>query len=214
MSAAFAVLFVMAGSARARNRDATPPFRRNRMFALTSLIGLLVNVAICNLIFVLSLYFQQVNGLSVFATGLAFVPMMGAVLPVNLMAPPQLAERIGASATIAAGAVLSTTGCLAMLEIEADTSYWSMCLQLKFGAEHRSRIAGAAIDIDATRQRGEIALGHRRRRAQRDPANRQCSQRRLVRFLVGRSGSVHERPARVAGDLQPGVLLAAAATIW
>src|SRR5205809_2631629 len=46
---------------------------RHRMFALTSLIGLLVNVAIYGLIFVLSLYFQQVNGLSPFATGLAFV---------------------------------------------------------------------------------------------------------------------------------------------
>ena len=32
------------------------------MFALTSLVGLLVNVAFYGLIFVLSLYFQQVNG--------------------------------------------------------------------------------------------------------------------------------------------------------
>ena len=45
----------------------------------------------------------QVNGLSAFATGLAFVPMMGAVLPVNLIAP-RVTERIGAPATIAAGA--------------------------------------------------------------------------------------------------------------
>ena len=77
---------------------------RRRVFALTSLVGLLVNVAIYGLIFVLSLYFQQVNGLSPFATGLAFVPMMAAVLPVNLIAP-RVAERIGAPATIAAGAV-------------------------------------------------------------------------------------------------------------
>ena len=58
----------------------------HRMFALTSLVGLLVNVAFYGLIFVFSLYFQRVNGLSPFATGLAFVPMMGAVLPVNLLA--------------------------------------------------------------------------------------------------------------------------------
>ncbi len=37
----------------------------------------------------------QVNGLSAFATGLAFVPMRGAVLPVNLIAP-RVTERIGA----------------------------------------------------------------------------------------------------------------------
>ena len=60
---------------------------RHRMFALTSLVGLLVNVAFYGLIFVFSLYFQRVNGWSPFATGLAFVPMMGAVLPVNLLAP-------------------------------------------------------------------------------------------------------------------------------
>ena len=42
---------------------------RHRMFALTSLVGLLVNVAFYGLIFVFSLYFQQVNGWSPFATG-------------------------------------------------------------------------------------------------------------------------------------------------
>jgi DHA2 family methylenomycin A resistance protein-like MFS transporter len=40
----------------------------------------------------------QVNGLSAFATGLAFVPMKGAVLPVNLIAP-RVTERIGAPLT-------------------------------------------------------------------------------------------------------------------
>ncbi|HEY3891380.1 MAG TPA: MFS transporter, partial [Bradyrhizobium sp.] len=67
----------------------------HHMFALTSLVGLLVNVAFYGLIFVFSLYFQRVNAMSAFATGLAFLPMMGAVLPVNLIAP-RVAERIGA----------------------------------------------------------------------------------------------------------------------
>src|SRR5215471_19091770 len=44
----------------------------NRLFSLTALVGLLVNIAVYGLIFVLSLYFQQVNGLSPLATGLAF----------------------------------------------------------------------------------------------------------------------------------------------
>jgi hypothetical protein len=55
---------------------------------------------------VLSLYFQRVNGLSAWWTGLAFVPMMGAVLPVNLLAP-HLAERIGPCPTIVVGALRS-----------------------------------------------------------------------------------------------------------
>src|SRR4051812_22234277 len=145
---------------------------RHRMFALTSLVGLLVNVAIYGLIFVLSLYFQQVNGLSAFATGLAFVPMMGAVLPVNLIAP-RIAERIGAPATIAAGAVLSAVGCLAALGVEANTSYGAICMQLiamsaglgllvppltstLLGSVEKSRSGIAAGVLNATRQTGSV----------------------------------------------------------
>jgi DHA2 family methylenomycin A resistance protein-like MFS transporter len=145
---------------------------RQRMFALTSLVGLLVNVAIYGLIFVLSLYFQQVNGWSAFATGLAFVPMMAAVLPVNLVAP-DVTEAIGAPATIAAGAALSAAGCLASLGIEAGTSYWAICLQLiamstglgllvppltstLLGSVEKSRSGIAAGVLNATRQTGSV----------------------------------------------------------
>jgi DHA2 family methylenomycin A resistance protein-like MFS transporter len=184
---------------------------RHRMFALTSLIGLLVNVAVYGLIFVFSLYFQQVNGLSAFATGLAFVPMMGAVLPVNLIAP-RVSETIGARATIAAGAALSAAGCLAMLGIAADTSYWAICVQLialstglgllvppltstLLGSVEKSRSGIAAGVLNATRQTGSV-LGVS-----------------LFGALVGRSG------AFVAGlhaslMISAGVLLAAGAAIW
>ena len=183
-SAVLAMLFVL------QERRAAQPMLPlslfgHRMFALTSLVGLLVNVAFYGLIFVFSLYFQRVNGLSPFATGLAFVPMMGAVLPVNLLAA-RVAERIGAPATIAAGAALSALGCLALLGIEPGTSYWAICAQL-VDHRRRSRAAGAAADVDAARKRREVALRHRRRRAQRDPANRQRAGCRAVR-LAGRSG--------------------------
>src|SRR6201991_3952459 len=120
-AAVLAVLFVL------QERRASQPMLPlslfgHRMFALTSLVGLLVNVAFYGLIFVLSLYFQRVNHWSPFATGLAFVPMMGAVLPVNLLAP-RMAERIGAPATIALGAAMSAVGCLALLGIAEGTSY-------------------------------------------------------------------------------------------
>src|ERR1700756_1301195 len=88
----------------------------HRLFAVTSVVGLLVNVAFYGLIFVFSLYFQRVNGLSPFATGLAFLPMMGAVLPVNLIAA-RIAERIGAPQTIALGAVIAAAGSLGLLPI-------------------------------------------------------------------------------------------------
>ena len=166
-----AVLFVWR-EARAPQPMLSLSLFRHRMFALTSLVGLLVNVAIYGLIFVLSLYFQRVNGLSAFATGLAFVPMMAAVLPAKLIAP-RIAERIGAPATIAAGAVLSAVGCLAALGVEADASYWAICMQLiamstglgllvppltstLLGSVEKSRSGIAAGVLNATRQTGSV----------------------------------------------------------
>ena len=145
---------------------------RHRMFALSALVGLLVNVAFYGLIFVFSLYFQQINGLSPFATGLAFVPMMGAVLPVNLLAS-RLAERIGAPATIAIGAWLAALGCLALLGTRQGTSYGALCAQLVviggglgllvppltstlLASVEKSRSGIAAGVLNATRQTGSV----------------------------------------------------------
>jgi MFS transporter, DHA2 family, methylenomycin A resistance protein len=170
-SAVLAVLFVL------RERRAAQPMLpltlfRHRLFALTSLIGLLVNIAFYGLIFVLSLYFQRVNGWSAFATGLAFLPMMGVVLPVNLAAP-RIAERIGAPQTIALGAAIGAGGCLALLTIAPGTSYAAIGLQLValggglgllvppltstlLGSVEKSRSGIAAGVLNATRQTGSV----------------------------------------------------------
>jgi MFS transporter, DHA2 family, methylenomycin A resistance protein len=168
---ALAVLFIL------QERRAAQPMLplslfRHRIFALTSLVGLLVNIAFYGLIFVFSLYFQRVNGLSPFATGLAFLPMLGAVLPVNLVAA-RVAERIGAPATIALGAALSALGCLALLGIEPGTGYWAIGAQLAIvggglgllvppltstllGSVEKSRSGIAAGVLNATRQTGSV----------------------------------------------------------
>jgi MFS transporter, DHA2 family, methylenomycin A resistance protein len=101
----------------------------HRLFSLMSLVGVLVNVPFYGLIFVLSLYFQQVNGLSPLATGLAFLPMMGAVFLANLLAA-RVAQRLGALAAIAAGASIVAAGCIALIGIDRDMSYWAMSAQL------------------------------------------------------------------------------------
>ncbi|WP_092574704.1 MFS transporter [Rhizobium lusitanum] len=145
---------------------------KHRMFALTSLVGLLVNVAFYGLIFVFSLYFQRLNGMSPFATGLAFLPMMGAVLPVNLAAA-RVSERIGAPATIAIGAVMAACGCLALLGIRHGTNYWATCAQLVaigaglgllvppltsalLGSVEKARSGIAAGVLNSTRQTGSV----------------------------------------------------------
>jgi MFS transporter, DHA2 family, methylenomycin A resistance protein len=209
-SAALALLFVWR-EARAPQPMLPLSLFRQPMFAATSLVGLLVNVAIYGLIFVLSLYFQQVNGLSAFATGLAFVPMMGAVLPVNLISP-RVTERIGAPATITAGAVLSASGCLAILGIQPDTSYWAICAPLiamstglgllvppltsaLLGSVEKSRSGIAAGVLNATRQTGSV-LGVA-----------------LFGSLVGQS-STFMTGLHASLVISAGVLLAAGAVIW
>jgi DHA2 family methylenomycin A resistance protein-like MFS transporter len=144
----------------------------HRLFALTSLVGLLVNIAFYGLIFVFSLYFQRVNGLSPLQTGLAFVPMMGMVLPANLVAA-RISERIGAPAAIAIGGVLAALGCVALLGIEPGTSYFKTLAQLMIiggglgllvppltatllGSVEKSRSGIAAGVLNATRQTGSV----------------------------------------------------------
>jgi DHA2 family methylenomycin A resistance protein-like MFS transporter len=172
--AGFVLLTVLFIAQERRTRHPMLPLSlfAHRVFALASLDGLLVNIAFYGLIFVFSLYFQQVNGWSAFATGLAFVPMMAAVLPVNLVAA-RIAERIGAPATIASGALISAAGCLALLGIGRGTSYWAICAQLVamggglgllvppltstlLGSVDKARSGIAAGVLNSTRQTGSV----------------------------------------------------------
>jgi MFS transporter, DHA2 family, methylenomycin A resistance protein len=172
-SGMLAILFVLQERRAAQPMLPLSLFAHRRL-ALSALVGLLVNVAFYGLIFVFSLYFQRVNGLSAFATGLAFLPMMGVVLPVNLVAA-RVSERIGAPATIAVGATLAAFGCLALLGLRPGTSYWEIGAQLTviggglgllvppltstlLGSVEKSRSGIAAGVLNATRQTGS-ALG-------------------------------------------------------
>ncbi len=167
----FALLFVLQ-ERRAEQPMLPPSLFARPMFSRAALVGLLVNIAFYGLIFVFSLYFQRITKLSPLATGLAFLPMMGAVLPVNLIAP-RLAERIGAPATIAAGAGLAALGCLALLGIGSETSYAATCAQLVaigaglgllvppmtstlLGSVEKSRAGVAAGVLNSTRQTGSV----------------------------------------------------------
>jgi MFS transporter, DHA2 family, methylenomycin A resistance protein len=170
-SALLAVLFV-AQEARSSHPMLPLSLFKHRLFALTSLVGLLVNIAFYGLIFVFSLYFQRVNGLSPLQTGLAFVPMMGMVLPANLVAA-RISERIGAPVTIAVGGTLTALGCLLLLGIKPGTPYFLILAQLVIiggglgllvppltatllGSVEKVRSGIAAGVLNATRQTGSV----------------------------------------------------------
>ncbi|MGY4424338.1 MFS family permease [Bradyrhizobium sp. JR6.1] len=172
---------------------------RHRMFALTALVGLLFNIAFYGLIFVLSLYFQNVNGWSPFATGLAFVPMMAMVLPANLIAA-SVSERLGAPQAIALACMITAAGCVALLPMTSGTSYWAIGAQLiilggglgllvpaltstLLGSVEKSRSGIAAGVLNATRQTGSV-LGVA-----------------LFGSLVGGNNHVHGRRACLARDI-------------
>lgn len=183
----------------------------HRMFALTALVGLLFNIAFYGLIFVLSLYFQKVNGWSPFATGLAFVPMMGMVLPANLVAA-SVSERLGAPQTIALASVITAAGCVALLPMASGTSYWAIGAQLVvlggglgllvppltstlLGSVEKSRSGIAAGVLNATRQTGSV-LGVA-----------------LFGSLVG-GGNAFITGAHASLVISAAVLLAGAIAIW
>ena len=145
---------------------------KNRTFSSTALVGLLINIAFYGLIFVLSLFFQQANGLSVLQTGLAFVPMMGAVFFPNLIAA-RVATRIGAANTIALGAGIAAASALALLRIDHDTQYGAAAVQIMamggglgllvppltstlLGSVERSRSGVASGVLNAMRQTGSV----------------------------------------------------------
>jgi len=184
---------------------------RTPAFSVSVAAGFIINIVFYGLIFVFSLYFQRINGLSPLSTGLAFLPMMGAVLPVNLVAA-RVSERIGAPATIAAGAVLSALGCLALLGIGPGTSYRAIGAQLTIigaglgllvppltstllGSVEKSRSGIAAGVLNATRQTGSV-LGVA-----------------LFGSLVGRSDAFMAG-AHAALIISASLLLLAAAAIW
>jgi len=117
-------------------------------------------------------YFQTVEGRSALETGLAFVPMMGIVLPANLLAA-RVSERIGAMATIAAGAAISAAGCAGLLGISPGTPYWALAIQLiaiggglgllvppltsaLLGSVEKAQSGIAAGVLNATRQTGSV----------------------------------------------------------
>ena len=102
---------------------------RTPAFTATSFAGLLVNVAAYGLIFVFSLYFQRLGHLSPLLTGVAFAPVMLAILITNLVAA-KVTSAIGARLTIAVGLGVMAVSCILLLPLQRGSSYWLIEPQL------------------------------------------------------------------------------------
>lgn len=166
----------LAGFLLIEARDSEPMlplglFRRPA-FAGPAFLGLLVNIAFYGLIFVFSLLFQQQDGYSALAAGLAFLPMTAAVLVANLTTR-RLAGLIGARAVILAGLAAMAAGCAGLFGAGPHTPYAEIVGQqvllgagvgllvppmtsALMGSVHRSRSGAASGTLNAMRQAGSV----------------------------------------------------------
>jgi len=94
---------------------------RSRTVTVSVAIGFVVNAAFYGLVFVLSLFFQDVLNLSVMAAGLMFLPMMAVIAGANL-ASARAAARFGPRMPIAIGQAILALAMFGLLWIDEGTS--------------------------------------------------------------------------------------------
>ncbi|MEU3292242.1 MFS transporter [Streptomyces longwoodensis] len=93
---------------------------RDRTVAVAVATGAAVSVAFYSVVFVFSLYFQQVRGLGPLAAGLAFLPMTGLIAVTNVVAG-KLAGRFGPRLPMVVGQWVAVAGLLLLLSVGSGT---------------------------------------------------------------------------------------------
>ncbi|WP_338497251.1 MFS transporter [Streptomyces sp. SJL17-4] len=102
---------------------------RNTTVAVAVAAGSANSVAFYGMLFVFSLFFQQVLGLSALAAGLMFLPMTGLLAGVNILSG-RAAARYGARLPIVLGQTVAVVGLLGLLTVDAHTSRTAQALLL------------------------------------------------------------------------------------
>src|SRR5581483_9713771 len=97
---------------------------RSRTLTISVVGGFTFTVGFYGLVFLYSLYLQQLRGLSPLTTGLTFVPMTALTAVVTLLAP-RVAARFGPRVPVAGGQVLIAAGLLSLCAAAAaGTPIW------------------------------------------------------------------------------------------
>jgi DHA2 family methylenomycin A resistance protein-like MFS transporter len=100
---------------------------QSRNVSVAMAVGFAFMVGYYGLPFVMSLYLQQVRGLSSLNTGVAFLPMMligAALTPFSA----RVTERLGARALIASGLLLMATGLVVIAVMPSSTPVWVLSM--------------------------------------------------------------------------------------
>ena len=126
-AAVAAVVFVLAES---RQKQPMMPLTlfKSRAMSLAAAAGFAVNAAFFGVIFLLSLYFQQIAHKSSTTTGLLFAPITAVVTLVNLTVAARMVARIGARLSMTIGLVGTAGAMLALLAVRPDLPTWALVL--------------------------------------------------------------------------------------
>ncbi|WP_448950157.1 MFS transporter [Labrys neptuniae] len=137
-------------------------FFRNPVFSAVVLVGSLISFSFYGATFLLSLYFQNVLGMSVLQTGLAFVPMMGLIGLVNILSG-RIAERWGTRPPILIGLVASVVGyALFAFAVAGHAAYaglWPALMLIGAGTALTIPPLTAAMMETTERSRAGVAAG-------------------------------------------------------
>ncbi|MCC5609384.1 MFS transporter [Nostoc sp. CHAB 5834] len=102
---------------------------QNSTFTVVNIVEVLVFFTVVSLLFIFSLFFQQVQGYSATAAGLRFLPMNGAFVIASIFSG-WFAARLGWRFAIATGLILASIGTFSLIRISANTGYgvilWSL----------------------------------------------------------------------------------------
>ncbi|MEH2436115.1 MAG: MFS transporter [Nostoc sp.] len=104
---------------------------QNSTFTVVNVVEVLVFFSVVSLLFIFSLFFQQVQGYSATTAGLRFLPMNGAFVIASICSG-WFAARLGWRFAIATGLILASIATFSLIRISADTEYgailWSLIL--------------------------------------------------------------------------------------
>ena len=129
-----AAVLASAVFAVAESRQAQPmvplALFKSRAMSLTAFAGFTVNAAFYGVIFLFSLYFQQVAHKSPTVTGLLFAPITAVVSVVNVTVAARMVARIGARLSMTIGLSGTSGAMLLLLAVRPDQSAWILVLLL------------------------------------------------------------------------------------
>jgi DHA2 family methylenomycin A resistance protein-like MFS transporter len=135
---------------------------RDRTFAGGNAVGLLINLGFYGELFVINLYFQQVEGYSALAAGLALLPQMGVVAAGSALSGRFTARAGGPRPTMLIGLVVGGAGLFGLLAATADSPYGLLVVPLiatGFGMSFTMPAATTAVVEAVPAERAGLASG-------------------------------------------------------